>query len=59
MKMYAWLPKQGWFEVVDVVGYSYREGLLGVYPYDKVVLFDGSVFDAALATSLFYNLQGK
>lgn len=58
MKMHAWLPRQGWFEVVDVVDYFYKEEPGGWYPYAKVVLFDGSAWDVSIDTQLFYNLQG-
>lgn len=58
MKMHAWIPKQGWFEVVDVVDYYYREDDLGTYRVADVVLFDGSiVWNSTLEYNLFYNLQ--
>lgn len=58
MKMHAWLPKQGWFEVVDVLGYFYRDEGYGTFPYAKVILLDGNVCDVATDVQLFYNLQG-
>lgn len=59
MKMHAWIARQGWFEVAYVVDYFYKEEPGGWYPYAKVVLFDGAVFDAATDVNLFYNLQGE
>lgn len=57
MDLYAWIPKQGWLPVVDVIDYYNRVDDLGSTPVADVVLFDGSVFRATLEYNLFTNLQ--
>ena len=59
MKLHAWVAKQGWIEVAYVVDYFDKPDHWGSFPFAKVVLFDGSVFDASLEYQLFYNLQGE
>ena len=58
MKMYAWVPRQGWFEVADVLDYFNEPDQWGSYPKATVLLKRGDEFTGSLECNFFYNLQG-
>lgn len=59
MMLEVWIPKQGWFEVSDVIRYYWDRDEIGYWPVADVVLFDGSVVTGAtLAMNLLINGYG-
>lgn len=56
--MHAWIPKQGWFEVADVLEYFLDTDDLGPVAKATVRLISGEVLTTTMQFNLFYNLQG-